>query len=100
LFHHERQDAMASQDWYGEARKACRGCTPAVFAKSVQNIEKIRSYLEKRTKEWQRRAKTRGHPLGHLYDYQKKGDAGEGVCKSMKLEGLFLKIGRNDAESM
>jgi len=28
------------------------------------------------------------HPLGSLYEYQKKGDAGEGVCMSIKTKGI------------
>ena len=28
------------------------------------------------------------HSLGSLYEYQRKGDAGEGVCRSIKRKGI------------
>ena len=31
------------------------------------------------------------HPLGSLYEYQKKGDAGGGVCMSVKTKGIGMR---------
>jgi hypothetical protein len=58
--------------------------------KSVQMAE---NKGERRTHPEVRRIPGIPHPPGHLYEYQKKGIAGEGVCKSKKERRLRIQEG-------